>query len=106
MTSAAAVRQARFRSRQRDDRCVYRIEVERDAVIQKLIRFRLTPAEALNRDLVERELSPVIADSCARPVTAGAATAPWPPRSVPLPRGRLPPAWVRFFAWASETTRR
>jgi hypothetical protein len=37
MSTPSAVKQARYRDRQRDARVVYRIEVERDAVIQMLV---------------------------------------------------------------------
>jgi hypothetical protein len=61
MTSHNAVRQARFRDRQRDNCSVYRIEVERDAVLEALVATgRLLPAETLSRDRVEQELSLLI----------------------------------------------
>jgi hypothetical protein len=58
MDATNAVRQARFRSRQRDDRCVYRVEVDRDAVVEMLVGLRrLTRQDAEHRDRVEQALS-------------------------------------------------
>jgi hypothetical protein len=63
MDTTNSVRQARFRERQRDDRVVYRVEVERDAVLDFLVSTRrLSRDEILNRDLVERALSELIAE--------------------------------------------
>ena len=62
MTSAGdAIRKARFRSRERAGRSVFRIEANHDLVVEALISTgRLTPAETLDRDRVEHELSLVL----------------------------------------------
>jgi hypothetical protein len=63
MMNGNAVRQARFRDRQREDRAVFRVEVERDALIEALVSSgRLSPAEFLSRDCVENSLSRLIAE--------------------------------------------
>jgi hypothetical protein len=61
--SVVGVRQRRWRQRQKFPvHVVAKIEYERDAVLQALIKTkRLSQAEVQRRDLVDRELSLVIA---------------------------------------------
>ena len=59
MSTLVAIRQARYRSRQRAPaRCVYRIEVERDRLLAALVASGwLAAANAQHRDQIEMALS-------------------------------------------------
>ena len=54
-------RQARWRARVRDGRACYRLELDRDRVIEALLASgRMSEDAALRREQVERELATVI----------------------------------------------
>jgi hypothetical protein len=65
--SNAAARQARSRARRKRGETVYRVIVCEHAVAEALIESgRLSPDEALRRDLVERALGSVLGDWATR----------------------------------------
>jgi len=60
-------RQARWRARVRDGRACYRLDLDRDRVIEALIvSHRLSESRALHRGEIERELTAVIEQWAAR----------------------------------------
>jgi hypothetical protein len=65
--TAAALRARRFRRRRRDGLVPRTIDVDEQALAEALIQSgRLTEAEALRPDLVERELALLVADFILR----------------------------------------
>lgn len=59
--SLAALKQARYRARQRTARAVYRTEADADRLADALVRSgRLAEADVWRRDRIERALSEMI----------------------------------------------
>jgi len=67
MTTPGAVRGRRFRRRRRNGLVPRTIDVDEPALAEMLIESgRLTEAEALRRELIERELAALISDFILR----------------------------------------
>jgi hypothetical protein len=62
-----AIRSARYRARRHNGHAIFRLELDRDALIMALlVSGRLTEAQALDHARVERELAGVLAEWAAR----------------------------------------
>jgi hypothetical protein len=67
MPNPAAARQRRSRARRKAGQTIYRVTVPEHAIAEALIEIgRLSPDEALRRELVERALSRVLVDWAER----------------------------------------